>query len=137
MRSSPKRRPTDAIARGAEAEGRSRSQTKQILGTQRAGYAGQGVDVGTGSAVDVAADTTALGELDAMTIRNNAKREAYGYQVQAAGFRAQQGAAKQRGAQRLDVAAHRRREHPRHARPDAVQPGAHEDGAHGRIRWRL
>ena len=33
--------------------------------------------------MDVQRDTMALGELDALTIRNNAAREAWGYQTQA------------------------------------------------------
>ena len=77
------RQADDAIARGHETEGRYRAGVRQVIGTQRAGYAAQGVDVGDGSAAEVQADTAYIGELDALTIRNNAKREAYGFKVDA------------------------------------------------------
>ena len=73
----------DAIERGAEAESRFRSQIRGTIGAQRAGIAAGNVDVSYGSAVDVQADAAFLGELDALTIRTNAAREAWGYQVQA------------------------------------------------------
>jgi hypothetical protein len=72
----------DAIARGAEEESRFRESIDVMVGSQRAGFAGANVDVGFGSAVDVQADTRYLGELDALTIRTNAAREAWGFKVQ-------------------------------------------------------
>lgn len=77
----------DAIERGGEAESAFRAKVRGLIGTQRAGYGASGVDVGYGSAVDVQADTAKLGELDALTIRTNAQREAWGFQVQAADLR--------------------------------------------------
>jgi hypothetical protein len=77
----------DALARGAEDEERFRMVVKGLIGSQRAGFAGQNVDVGIGSPVDVVADTAYLGELDALTIRNNAAREAWGYNIEAENFR--------------------------------------------------
>jgi len=77
----------DAIARGAEEEARFRTQVKGAIGAQRAGLAASNVDVGFGSAVDVQADAAFLGELDALTIRTNAAREAWGYEVQAEDLR--------------------------------------------------
>ena len=77
----------DAIARGQEEEDRYRQGVRTLIGSQRAGFAAQGVDVTQGSAVDVVADTAYLGELDALTIETNAGREAWGYQVQAADLR--------------------------------------------------
>lgn len=73
---------TDAIERGDEQEARYRTQIRSAIGGQRAGFAGGNVDVGFGSAVDVQGDAAALGELDALTIKTNAAREAWGYQVQ-------------------------------------------------------
>jgi hypothetical protein len=73
----------DAIERGREAEERFREGVKLTIGRQRAGLAAQNVDVGFGSAVDVQADAAYLGELDALQIRTNAAREAWGFQVQA------------------------------------------------------
>src|SRR5690242_19657087 len=53
-----------------------------MIGSQRAGLAANGVDINSGSAVDVQSTTAATGEADALTIRNNAARQAYGQQVQ-------------------------------------------------------
>jgi len=72
----------DAIERGVEQEGRFRAQVRGAIGTQRAGFAASNVDVGFGSPADVQGDAAYLGELDALTIRNNARREAWGYEVQ-------------------------------------------------------
>jgi len=73
----------DAIERGAESESGFRTTIRGTIGAQRAGLAAQNVDVGFGSPVDVQADSAFLGELDAYKIRNNAAREAWGYNVQA------------------------------------------------------
>lgn len=72
----------DALERGAEEESRFRTQIRSAIGSQRAGFAAGNIDVGFGSAVDVQADAAFLGELDALTIRTNAAREAWGYKVQ-------------------------------------------------------
>lgn len=73
----------DAVARGAQDESRFRQGIRQVIGSQRAGLAAGNVDVGFGSSVDVQADAAFLGELDALTIRTNATREAWGYKVTA------------------------------------------------------
>jgi hypothetical protein len=72
----------DAISRGAQAEIISRQRTGQLIGAQRAAAGAQGVEVNSGSSVDAQADAARTGELDALTIRNNAARSAWGYQVQ-------------------------------------------------------
>lgn len=77
----------DALARGAEEESRFRTGVRTLIGSQRAAIGASGVDVGFGSAVDVQADAAFLGELDALTLRTNAGREAWGFQVQAADLR--------------------------------------------------
>lgn len=69
----------DAIARGEIAEGNQRIQTAQLKSSQRARMAANGIDINTGSAADVQKSTDFLGNLDAMTIRENAAREAAGY----------------------------------------------------------
>lgn len=88
----------DAEQRGIEEESRFRSQVRGLIGSQRAGFAGQNVSVGDGSAADVQADTARLGEIDARTIRANAQREAWGYQVQAEDLRQGATIARQGGA---------------------------------------
>lgn len=72
---------TDATVRGEQVVTIQRQMVKGVIGTQRAAIAASGVDVNSGSSVDVQADTAYTGELDAMTIRANAAREAWGYQV--------------------------------------------------------
>lgn len=71
----------DARARGAIAEEKTREATGQRLGTQTAALAAQGTDL-SGSPTDILTDTRKAGELDALTVRNNAAREAWGYEVQ-------------------------------------------------------
>jgi hypothetical protein len=78
----------DALARGREAASKVRGDTRQLLGTQRTAAAASGVDISTGSAADVQRDTSYLGELDAQTILNNARREAWGLEVDAMNARA-------------------------------------------------
>lgn len=74
---------TDAVERGRERESQFRTQVRGMIGTTRAEIAASGTDVTFGSAVDVQEDIAVLGELDALTIRTNAAREAWGYKVQA------------------------------------------------------
>lgn len=59
-----------------------KQQVSALKGSQRAGYAGSGVLVDAGTPFQVGEDTSVLGELDAMTIKRNAARQAWGYQVQ-------------------------------------------------------
>lgn len=73
----------DAITQGAEQETIFRQQLQGTIATQRAEFAGQGVDVGSGSALDVQKDTAYQGELDALTIRTNAARAAWGFTTNA------------------------------------------------------
>ena len=80
---------TDAMARGEKAVKQTKEKTKLLIGSQRAAMAAQGIDIGTGSAVDVQADTAALAAGDILTIRNNAYREAFGLRMQAYGYGAQ------------------------------------------------
>lgn len=79
----------DAIERGTIAETRRREETRRIVGAQRVSLARQGVDINEGSALAAQEEAAYLGELDALAIRNNAAREAWGYRVGATDFRAQ------------------------------------------------
>lgn len=74
----------DALERGEIEAGKFRSRVRGLIGEQRVGFAAGNIDVGFGSAVDVQADAAFLGELDALTIKTNAQREAWGFQVEAA-----------------------------------------------------
>ena len=79
----------DAERRGRDDEEQLRLRIRQAIGTARAGYAGQGVDVSVGSAADAQAGIAYQGEKDAITIRNNAAREAWGYRVQGWNYKTQ------------------------------------------------
>ena len=79
----------DAISRGEVTAGQVEKQGKLVGGAQRAGYAAGGVDVGYGSAVDVQAETAENIAIDAMTIRQNAHREAMGYKIQGLNYKTQ------------------------------------------------
>jgi len=87
----------DAIERGAEEEARFRQRIRGTIGAQRAAFASSNIDVGFGSAVDVQADAAFLGELDALTIRTNAAREAWGYRVESADLRRRADIARREG----------------------------------------
>ena len=76
----------DAEAAGRTKEANARRATEGLKGRQRAVLAANGVDVNTGSALDIQTDTAALGELDALTIRSNAERDAVGYRNQGQNF---------------------------------------------------
>lgn len=58
-------------------------RTRDIVGRTKAAQAASGIDVNTGSAVDVQASERMLGMLDALTVRSNAARAAYGYESEA------------------------------------------------------
>ena len=73
----------DATSRGAEAAGKIKRQTNIMRGAQRAGYAGQGVAMDSGTPGMVGAETELYGEMDAQTARNNAWREAWGFRNEA------------------------------------------------------
>jgi len=78
----------DAIERGKIEEQQKRFEIAALTGRQRAAMAANGVDLSFGSPLDTIVDTAMLGELDALTIRSNAAREAYDYKVAGANNRA-------------------------------------------------
>lgn len=72
----------DALLRGTKEEARYRRQIALVAGQQKADFGARNVAV-SGTALDLLADTAQIGEEDALTIRNNAAREAWGYRNQA------------------------------------------------------
>lgn len=66
-------------------------KTRAAVGGIKAQQAASGIDVNRGSAVDVRSSAAELGELNALTVRSNAARQAYGYDVQAASAGGQAG----------------------------------------------
>lgn len=73
----------DAEDRGRIAEQRQRQQTASLMGRQQAVLAAKGIDLGSGTPLDILSQSAEYGELDALTIRHNASNEALGYRVQA------------------------------------------------------
>lgn len=78
-----------ALERGDEAAKAYKDHVNKTIGTQRASYAAQGVDVNSGSAMEVQKQTAELGAQDVLTIKNNAWREAWGMRVEAGNSRIQ------------------------------------------------
>lgn len=76
----------DALRRGREEELRFRESTAKLKGEQRVAIAKSGVQLGEGTALDILTETAEFGELDALTIRANAEREAFGFTERAKGF---------------------------------------------------
>lgn len=74
---------SDAISRGQLDAQRVRQRGKSILGTQRSGYASQGVDVSSGTAALLADQTGQLAEQDAIRVKLDAMRQAWGLKSQA------------------------------------------------------
>jgi len=61
---------------GLEAENAQRRKTAELLSRQRAQIGASGVDLTTGSALQLQEDTETLGEVDALRIRSNFQRHA-------------------------------------------------------------
>lgn len=68
---------------GAIREEEQRQQVRQFAGSQEADFAARGIDLGSGVVTAMLDDTFTLGETDALNIRANAMREAWGYSVSA------------------------------------------------------
>lgn len=77
----------DAFRQGQLAVGRKRLETGRVMGAQAVAFAASGIDGTTGTAAQVAADSERMGELDALQLKANAYREAYGFSEQARGLR--------------------------------------------------
>jgi len=83
MNESSLNRQADArIEAGKIEEQTQRTKTSQIKGQQKTSFAASGVDISSGSPVDILSDTAAIGELDALTIRSNAETDAYNLRMQ-------------------------------------------------------
>jgi len=78
----------DAEKRGTIAESQHRLRIARLKGSQRVATAGSGVVVDEGSPLQILQDTDRFGELDALTIRANAAREAWALRTKATDFTA-------------------------------------------------
>lgn len=113
----------DALERGADEESRFRSSVRSMIGSQRTAFAAGGIDVGFGSAVDVQADTAFLGEQDALQIRTNAAREAWGYKVEGVDLRRRADIARKTGVY-LEAAGKEAQKASRYAAAGTIAGGA-------------
>jgi len=68
---------------GAEQTAIEQQRTRAAIGGIKAAQGASGIDINSGSAVDVRSSAEELGQLNAITVRSNAARTAYGYQSQA------------------------------------------------------
>lgn len=73
----------NTIEQGDESAQEYRKKVNQTVGSQKAAYAGAGVDVGYGSAQQIAQETYEIGAQDALKIKNNAYLAALGYEAEA------------------------------------------------------
>lgn len=72
----------DALERGHMAESEHRRKVALLTGKQRASAGASGTVVDIGSNFDVISDTQFFGGMDALTLRHNATKEAWGYRAQ-------------------------------------------------------
>lgn len=77
------------LAAGNVQESDQKLKTGEIVGSQRAAQASNGLDVNFGSNVDVRNSTQSVGDLDAAMIHYNAARTAYGQKLTANNFQDQ------------------------------------------------
>ena len=79
----------EAIEEGKIAAQERQTQVGQIIGQQRASFAGRGVVVDEGGAFDLLLDAVRIGKLDEIAIQTNAEREALALKMQGANFESQ------------------------------------------------
>jgi hypothetical protein len=94
----------DAIERGDILEKQHRMKMSKLQGKQRSVLAAQGIELESGSALDVLQDTAYFGEMDALTIRNNAQRDSWKYKVNAQNRAAQAGLLQTQGRDAMAAA---------------------------------
>jgi hypothetical protein len=82
------------LQQGQIQENAQRMKTAALMGDQRTALAASGVDMGQGSASEILASSKYMGERDALTIRDNAARRAWGYGVNADNYNAESAAEK-------------------------------------------
>jgi hypothetical protein len=80
-------RAEDEIIRGEADAVAYKKKVRKLRGSQRAAYGASGVDVNTGSAMLVQQETEEQGALDALTIKNNAWKRAWGLKQEASNER--------------------------------------------------
>lgn len=77
----------DALERGDKEAANVRRRAALMQGSQRASMAAQGLSLADGTAADILTETAEMGVEDAMTVKNNAYREAWGLRREALNLR--------------------------------------------------
>lgn len=72
-----------ATQEGDTAAARRKTEASLLVGSQRAAFSGQGIDINDGSAVDVTYDTLTARDNDVAQIKTNAALKAWGYRSEA------------------------------------------------------
>lgn len=93
-----KRQAVDSIMRGQVEAQQKRQAVGALVARQRAAVGASGAVVDTGATLSLVEDTVAVGELEALTIENNAMREAWGHKEHAKNLRYEGRMAKKMGA---------------------------------------
>lgn len=73
----------DTILRGNVEAEKVKREGRYVKGSQRAGFAGQNIAVGTGTAAAIQSETDRFSAQDALTVKTNAFREAWGFKTEA------------------------------------------------------
>lgn len=93
-----------AASQGAQQVNQEAMQVRGQIGQQKAAQASSGLDVNSGSAVDVRASTAQLGQQSIANVRNSGARQVYGYTTQGQNF-GEQAAMDQAQADQAPVSA--------------------------------
>ena len=80
-------RAEDAMKRGDQSAAEYQKKASLIKGTQRANLAAQGIALDEGSALAIQEQTAEIAAKDVLNIKNNAWREAWGFEVEAMNHR--------------------------------------------------
>ena len=84
------KRNADAATQAGEAKAQANDlKTKNLVGTQLVTQAASGLDVGSGTNVNIRQSAVDLGHLDTLTILNNAAKNAAGFKAQGMNFTAE------------------------------------------------
>lgn len=75
-----------ALYQGQQQVGALTLKAGQLKSSQRTAMAANGIDLGSGNAVEIQASTDIMKEIDANTLTANAVRSAFGYRTQAVNF---------------------------------------------------
>lgn len=78
-----RRNAEDSLRRGNLAEAQHRREVDALKSSQKVGFAANNVVISSGSPLSVLQSTAEQGELDALTIRTNAERQAAGFTMDA------------------------------------------------------